>query len=371
MKTVFINGTSYIAEDNAPLKKLLKELGFIFPCGGEGKCGRCKITCEKIPPTDLDRRFLNQKQLENGTRLSCDKLIIDNYDIAINDEIFQQNEKVKKLSECRISAIIGSREVILSILDDEIVETKVLPNPLYEYGSFSSVAKKYTADRPTFSKLLRNCIGKESVELFEKYGTAKADTLALSGSELYIKILLGLPLTQEIPDYNALVENDNLSLPTEQVYVLPMINQYVGGDLLCEMVELKENSLLINCEDVCAFAYIGAEENTLAAMWDMKYQDKLELVSIKSVILALLKDKGMQPLVYLYGNNIDNVAAIVEELNLTHIDNLSKRIENTARACLFSRFRAKLSKEKARSRYVDIVNSEEFHDIFANNYNSY
>jgi ferredoxin len=367
MKNIVINGKSYVVEDNFPLKKLLTQLGFVFPCGGEGRCGRCKISCNKIRATSLDAKFLNEKQLNSGMRLACDKLAEDNYDITIDSALFGVQENVRKLTECRISVSIGIQEVAISILDDEIVETIVLPNPLFSYGSFTSLSKKYSADRPTFSKMLRNCIGKESVELFEKYGTAKADTLAIGASEFYIKVLLGLPLNQEIPDYNALVEKDNLSLPTEQIYILPMVNQYFGGDLLCETVELKEYSLLINCEDVCSFAYIGKEENTIAAMWDITYQEKLELTGIKAAILTLLKDK-MPPIVYLYGNFLEFVAPILEELNLTHIDNVTKKIDNIARACLFSRFRARLNKEKARSSYFDIVNSEDFHYFFAISY---
>lgn len=365
MKTVVVNGKNYLAEDNASLKNLLEELHFSFPCGGEGKCGRCKITCKEMKATARDAKFLNEKQLVSGIRLACDKLIEGNYNITVDPELFGGAENVKKLSECRISACIGSQNITISILDEEIVETVILSNPLYAYGTYTSLGKKYSADRATFSKLLRNSIGRECVELFEKYGAAKADTLAIAGSEFYIKVLLGIPLSQEVPDYNELIENDNLSLPTEQVYILPMVNQYIGGELLCEIIELKENSLLISCEDVCAFAYIGKEENTLAAMWDMTYSDNLELVSIKSAILTLLKGKEAMPLVYLYGSSLDKVAHIVEELNLTHIDNLSKRIDNVARACLYSKFRTKLNKEKGRCVYFDIVNSEDFHDIFA------
>jgi sulfur carrier protein ThiS len=370
MKNVVINGKSYTVETNTPLKKLLTQLGFAFPCGGEGRCGRCKISCKEIKATSLDGKFLNEKQLVSGIRLACDKLIDSDYDISIDSELFGVQENVKKLSECRISVSIGIQEVAISILDDEIVETVIRPNPLFSYGLFTSLSKKYSSDRPTFSKMLRNVIGKESVELFEKYGTAKADTLAIAGSEFYIKILLGVPLNQEITDYSAVIENDNLSLPTEQIYILPMVNQYFGGDLLCETMELKENSLLINCEDVCSFAYIGKEDNKIAAMWDITYKENIELNGIKAAILTLIKD-NIKPLVYLYGKNIDCVASIVEELDLTHIDNMTKRIENIAKACLFSRFRAKLNKEKARSSYFDIVNSEDFHNFFAKSYTNY
>ena len=56
MKKVEINGKTYTVEDNIPLKKLLTELGFAFPCGGEGRCGRCKISCNEIKATALDAR---------------------------------------------------------------------------------------------------------------------------------------------------------------------------------------------------------------------------------------------------------------------------------------------------------------------------
>jgi len=368
MKTIVINGKEYKVNNGQPLKSMLSELGFVFPCGGQGRCGRCKITCKDIEHTPLDKRFFNKEQLDFGLRLACDKIVKDDYDITIDQNSFSQTKIARKLSECRISVSIGMQEITVSILDDEIAETVIVSNPLAKYHSYSNLYKSYNNDRSSFSKLLRNCIGTESVELIEKYSVAKADTLAIAASEFYVKALLGVPQTQEILDYNLLVENDNLSLPTDQVYILPIVNEYFGGDLLCETVELKENSLLISCEDVCAFAYIGKEENTVAAMWDISYQDELELTGIKAAMLTLIKDKPEEPLVYLYGSYLNKVAPIVEELNLTHIDNLSKRVENIARACLSSRFRAKLNKEKARCSYIDIVNSEDFHSFFANSY---
>jgi ferredoxin len=363
MKQVIINGKNYDVEDNSSLKDLLESLGFIFPCGGVGKCGRCRINCKNLETTELDKRFLNDIQLANGVHLACDKKIVNNLNIDIESALLGELKKNVKLTDCRIAVSLASQNISISILDTDIVETVVLPNPLLKYGSYSELSKLYNLDRATFSKLLRNCIGKESVELFEKYGTAKADTIALAGNEFYIKILLGIPLEQEVADYNSLLENDNLSLPVELVYILPTYNNFIGGDIISEMVSLPSNSLLIDCENICVFAYIGEMENTLTAMWDLRY-DSLEIMGIKAAIKTLIENKEATPIVYLYGSNSDKVACIVEELGLTHIEK-SKNNDNIAKACLFNRFRVKLNKEKVRSTYFNLADNEQFHKHFS------
>lgn len=365
MIKITINQKIYKADDGAELKPLLEKLGVIFPCKGQGICGKCKIECRQLAPTALDRKFFNDYQLKSGMRLACDKRINSGLDIIIDEQSINISQfQFKKLSECRIAVSLGIQTIEISILDTEIVENVVLENPLNMYRSYSEISEQYSSERLAFSKLLKSCIGKECVELFEKYGAAKAETIAIAGSELYIKILLGLPLSQKISDYGLLVENDNIGLPADNIYFLPAINNYIGGEILCETTAFAENSMLIDCENICVFAFIGKDSNEFSAMWDVNYDDEISLCGLYSAVKTMLNRADAQPIVYLYGKNKGKIIPLIEELNLTHIEK-KKNIEYVAKACLNSRFRAKLNKEKARSAYFDLLNSEEFHEYFS------
>lgn len=78
MKTVQItieNGKSFTAEAGKRLTDALEEAGVYLPapCGGVGKCGKCKIAVAagELPVTDTDRRFLSAEELAKGHRLAC------------------------------------------------------------------------------------------------------------------------------------------------------------------------------------------------------------------------------------------------------------------------------------------------------------
>jgi uncharacterized 2Fe-2S/4Fe-4S cluster protein (DUF4445 family) len=65
--------------DVAPGTNLLEAarqagIGLASVCGGEGTCGRCRVTImtgEVSAPVDADRRFLSQLELASGQRLAC------------------------------------------------------------------------------------------------------------------------------------------------------------------------------------------------------------------------------------------------------------------------------------------------------------
>ncbi len=61
------------AEKGSDVCDLLKDAGFPFVCGGAGICGKCriKVLSGKVSPTDADRTFFNDDELNAGWRLAC------------------------------------------------------------------------------------------------------------------------------------------------------------------------------------------------------------------------------------------------------------------------------------------------------------
>ena len=63
------------AEPAARLDDLLLSAGLLFnrPCGGAGRCGKCRVTAggQLSPPSALEAKHLSASELERGVRLAC------------------------------------------------------------------------------------------------------------------------------------------------------------------------------------------------------------------------------------------------------------------------------------------------------------
>lgn len=354
MHSVIINGKKFNVEDNAPLKESLLNAGYRFPCGGYGKCGRCRIMCPSLPVTDLDRRFLSATQLESGLRLACDKKVNTSIDISCDVEPTAADIK---LSECQIAAVICDEEISVSIVGEELVETVTKPNPLSIYNSLEKLTEAYTEKPNAITNALRAAIGKESVELFEKFGAAKALCTAVAGKGLYLKILAGLSLSSDADECELQAEKSVFGLPTESIYILPCRGDFFGGELFSECIALKERSLLIDCERTVSFLHIGDNDNVAATIWDCDYS-KISLRCIKSAVKLLIKDQPV-PIVYLYGKYAYIVEEALENCLLTIIHR-DKSAESVTNALMSMRVRSKILKEKARTSFISLYDNELF-----------
>ena len=58
-----------------PLKKAMDDAGldFDFPCGGRGRCGKCRVRIREgvVPPSESDRVHFDEEELKDGYRLAC------------------------------------------------------------------------------------------------------------------------------------------------------------------------------------------------------------------------------------------------------------------------------------------------------------
>ena len=72
--TVTVNGTAYPAAEGTPIGEILRDRGYgEMPCGGHGKCGKCRVTAKGplTPPDEAELRHLTPEELGGGVRLAC------------------------------------------------------------------------------------------------------------------------------------------------------------------------------------------------------------------------------------------------------------------------------------------------------------
>ena len=123
MKIVF-NGKIIEAKEGDGLKEILQNAGVNFPCGGTGRCGKCRITCPDLAPTKLDERFLTEEQIESGIRLACDKRLERDLTVRYDGETV--SVRTRDLDACRIACSIGYDRIEIGIMDDTIAEKVVI-----------------------------------------------------------------------------------------------------------------------------------------------------------------------------------------------------------------------------------------------------
>lgn len=361
MHSVVINGKKYVAEDNAPLKESLTKAGYRFPCGGNGKCGKCRINCPLLPVSALDKRFLTENQLSSGIRLACDKKVVSG--LEIDCEVVSDAPNII-LKECNVAVSITDSEISVGIVGESLVETVVKRNPLALYDTFNELERAYKSAPLSLTNSLRAVIGKECVELFEKYGAAKAAVAAISGKSSYLNILAGLDFFAAENEAVSRSETDSFGLPAESLYILPSAGEYIGGEVLAECILLKERSLLIDCEKTVSFLHVGDKDNVATAIWDCDYSE-FALRCIRAAVKFLIKDSPV-PVVVLYGPHAYEVEDFLADDELTCIHR-EKSLLNVTDALLSFRVRSRLLKEKNRTTFLKIYGNEDFQNFLTDN----
>ncbi len=75
------------AKRGSLLSEVLRREGIFpeTPCGGMGRCGKCRVRFESGEPkiTDADRRFFSESELKDGMRLSCRAVLTSDAEIAV------------------------------------------------------------------------------------------------------------------------------------------------------------------------------------------------------------------------------------------------------------------------------------------------
>ena len=93
----------FTVEGGENLLEVLQDEGYELPslCGGMGLCGKCRVRVMegKQPPTESDREFFSEKELEEGMRLSCRIEVKDDLVLEIPSLAHGKSEEATAKSE--------------------------------------------------------------------------------------------------------------------------------------------------------------------------------------------------------------------------------------------------------------------------------
>ena len=124
MVTVKLNGSNISAEVGTVLSEAI---GSHKPCGGHGRCGKCKayVSGAVSEPSDTERKLLSPDELAQGVRLSCLTRVLGDCEVrtSLGEEqaeralytAFTQKQATlaKEIAEQTLKSKEGGREALL------------------------------------------------------------------------------------------------------------------------------------------------------------------------------------------------------------------------------------------------------------------
>ena len=315
--------------ETGSLKTILEKMGYLFPCGGKGLCGRCKITASSLSTTSIDLRFLSEHEISNGIRLACDKEILEPIEIDCD---LKKKPKDIKPEHPATYVIFGENETEIGLTDDGIIlENVILPSP------------------PPKMIDLKAQFNLEAIEMFEKYKVAKAETILILGTPERVKAITNI----EIPfNYGDMYYAKDMNLPGEDVYIPPIPTPETGSHDLVELLDIPDNSLVISGS---VFMYKG--DDILCITSDKDCLSGYGKIAFKATLQYFIQETKPEN-IFTFENiqeSIDAGAKLIE-----------RRARYLAAELLFSNKRkAELNRLAKRTVTMAIADDDLWQDIFS------
>ena len=258
--TIQINGQAHIAPRGVCLGSFLADHheGIPMPCGGHGRCGKCRITVtgEVSPLTDAERRSLSDEEIQNGIRLAClttaegDCTVTTSADHA--HRICSDGEMPDVVLRPAFSSYgaaidIGTTTLAARLYDTDgnrLAETTAM-NPQSAWGAdvISRIEASLRGENRELALSVRRAIDVMLRTLADQAGldAAQIDGLVITGNTAMLHLL-----TDTSPEplshapfraerlFDEVLSATELELtavsPTASVYLPPCIGAFVGAD---------------------------------------------------------------------------------------------------------------------------------------------
>ena len=259
----------------APLRDALFAFGVEFPCGGRGRCRRCRVRVVEgeLPVTTADRDLLTAAELAHGWRLACHAraaaavtLEIAQMDAAIlaDDSAFEFTPR----EGLGIAVDLGTTTLVAQLLDlrsGRVLGVRTALNPQAAYGAdiMSRVQYALGGGQAKLETLVRGRIGELVSELLAAARTGvPVQRVAVAGNTVMHHLFCGVdvePLShvpfEPVRDGLEAFRADELgwSVPENPpVSFLPCLGGFVGSDILAGVLasRISESDVLTGLIDL-------------------------------------------------------------------------------------------------------------------------
>lgn len=259
---VNVNGKTYSVEIGTKLKDILH---ISIPCGGHGRCGKCKVYAEgKISqPSIAEKSNLTPEEIQKGIRLACMAYIEGNCTVktltkASENKILTKvnirtDVKTPLFSKYGLAVDIGTTTIAANLFDikGNIVCGDSKMNPQSHWGAdvISRIEASVKGKKSELAEAVCNTLNEMISDIAKKadINTADIDGLVITGNTAMLHLLTKTdvePLSKAPFKakrlFNEYIKAEELNLknllPQTQIYLPPCISAFIGADTVCAMV---------------------------------------------------------------------------------------------------------------------------------------
>lgn len=274
---VKVNGIALRADAGLRLSEIISGEK---PCGGHGKCGKCKIIVksgEVSPVTDSERALLGEDEIARGVRLSCLTCAVGDCEIEnfygnkcaqiVTDGVSVDTSLKPEFTKYGVAVDIGTTTIASRLYNNrgELLCSAARLNPQSEWGA-DVVSRIESALKGNVDALAKSVRGAIDGLISELADSAKVDCGEIDGAVITGNTVMLCLLTKESvePLSHAPFEAKRLfgesfsaselelsSLkPHVNVYLPYCMSAFVGADITCAVIATdlykKESALLVD-----------------------------------------------------------------------------------------------------------------------------
>lgn len=248
-------GKEYEVAYNTPLRDILLQHGFEFPCGGRGVCGNCKVQVLSghIKAEGIHAQMLEAKRLDRDWRLACYSYITEDVTLYIKSSNLVVTTDHLKLAitpeeGLGIAVDLGSTTIVsqlVNLSDGYVISTATSPNPQSQYGadiiSRISYALSSQTNAACLCQIVRNAIYKQINQLLTD-NTHNVRKVVIVGNTVMHHLFCGfnvapLSVFPFQSEHNEGKEYQPADLGWQEaidcpVWFMPNLGHFVGSDIL-------------------------------------------------------------------------------------------------------------------------------------------
>ena len=251
--------TIYVKKDIPLSVSLLGEM----PCGGHGKCGKCKakVTGEVNSLTESERSLLTEEEIQGGIRLLCQCYPTGDCTVLTEEKrpltVLTEGKGAIPASDPMFSRFgiaidIGTTTLAGRLYSHtgELLSDAGIQNPQTVYGADVITRMEYALkDKRALSSCVRSGICDLVAALCEGGGVSpdEVDTLVLCGNTTMLYLLTEtdvaplshapFTLSRAFGEWVSPSELSFTLLPDKaRILLCPVISAFVGGDTVCALL---------------------------------------------------------------------------------------------------------------------------------------
>jgi uncharacterized 2Fe-2S/4Fe-4S cluster protein (DUF4445 family) len=234
------------------------------PCAGNGTCGKCRVQIDDhaaVRPSASDHRHLSAEELGSGWRLACTCSPAGEVRVRIPDESLSQEVVSSFLDawgpvlgdadapDLVAACDLGTTTVVCVLIESRTGQCLARAsggNPQTRYGgdviARLQAAMSDTGQAADLQRLIIGCIERLLLECCDEVGISheRIGRLVIAGNTAMQHLLLKWDVSRLAvlpfePTCREAICGDGIgygfALPLPEVYVMPVLSGYVGGDI--------------------------------------------------------------------------------------------------------------------------------------------